>query len=341
MYSAFKLVPLLSSILVFVASSPKQKGFCWEPGSNPFIGQPKTERLDSDRVRINWSEIFNKNGNCKNVDFLIKSNPRHSPSDYKLSDFTQKGQTSATLMVTDGEDFVFQIIAREDKRPKYGIEYKYSQMVTSYFREDTAPDIGFKEVLTTEKLRVTKIKKSSLMTTTTPKYSRNAAKDKCVLPLKKFNSNNILSNKLLKEFIGYMNKNSVRYVHEFMRDKKACSEQSVGFIVSSPKTSTVKCCSSPWGGNCYIKFAECDGSCIPQDWISDNWPDCLDGSDEPELESLSGRSLSEELQCVSCGGNVIAAVSLCSDKNYIHLTNCVKELLGDGNCSLCISDYFE
>ncbi|CAB4068064.1 LRP2 [Lepeophtheirus salmonis] len=257
MYSAFKLVPLLSSILVFVASSPKQKGFCWEPGSNPFVGQPKTERLDSDRVRINWSEIFNKNGNCKNVDFLIKSNPRHSPSDYKLSDFTQKGQTSATLM-----------------------------MVTSYFREDTAPDIGFKEVLTTEKLRVTKIKKSSLMTTTTPKYSRNAAKDKCVLPLKKFNSNNILSNKLLKEFIGYMNKNSVRYVHEFMRDKKACSEQS------------------PLGGNCYIEFAECDGSCIPQDWISDNWPDCLDGSDEPELESLSGRSLSEELQTDTREGRI-------------------------------------
>ena len=27
----------------------------------------------------------------------------------------------------------------------------------------------------------------------------------------------------------------------------------------------------------------CDGRCIPHDWVSDGWPDCMDGADEATL----------------------------------------------------------
>ena len=29
----------------------------------------------------------------------------------------------------------------------------------------------------------------------------------------------------------------------------------------------------------------CDGGCIPSDWVSDGWPDCIDGSDERGMSS--------------------------------------------------------
>ena len=81
------------------------------------------------------------------VEFLIKSHPLDSPSNYKLSDLTLKGKRSAVLAVPPGEDFIFQVgvyffllffpfyifqvIARENKGPGIGIEYAYSRAATS------------------------------------------------------------------------------------------------------------------------------------------------------------------------------------------------------------------
>ena len=43
------------------------------------------------------------------VEFLIKSHPLDSPSNYKLSDLTLKGKRTAVLAVPPGEDFIFQV----------------------------------------------------------------------------------------------------------------------------------------------------------------------------------------------------------------------------------------
>ena len=86
-------------------------GFCWKPNTSPFYGAPRVIRLDggNNRVRVDWSQSFNDGDGCELVDFLIMMHPRNTPSAYTLSDFTLKGQRSATLQ-TDGDgDYVFQV----------------------------------------------------------------------------------------------------------------------------------------------------------------------------------------------------------------------------------------
>ena len=47
-----------------------------------------------------------------------------------MSDYTLKGERKATLKINPDTDYVIQVIAREDKGD-VGIDYKYSDMVTS------------------------------------------------------------------------------------------------------------------------------------------------------------------------------------------------------------------
>ena len=49
---------------------------------------------------------------------------------YTLSEYTLKGERKATLKLDPNIDYVIQVIAREDKGD-VGIDYKYSDMVTS------------------------------------------------------------------------------------------------------------------------------------------------------------------------------------------------------------------
>ena len=48
-----------------------------------------------------------------------------------MSDYTLKGERKATLKIEPESNYVIQVIAREDKGD-VGIDYKYSDMVTSY-----------------------------------------------------------------------------------------------------------------------------------------------------------------------------------------------------------------
>jgi len=105
-------------------------GFCWETDTSPFNGPPKVVR-SQDQATVDWSDVFQDGPECAEVDFLIMNHPRKQLSAYKLSDFTLKGERSTTLIIDPTQDFVFQVIAREDKGPK-GIDYKYSPMVTTY-----------------------------------------------------------------------------------------------------------------------------------------------------------------------------------------------------------------
>ena len=60
-------------------------------------------------MRVTWENVFPKGRGCQDVEFLIKSHPLDSPSNYKLSDLTLKGMRSATMAVPQGEDFIFQV----------------------------------------------------------------------------------------------------------------------------------------------------------------------------------------------------------------------------------------
>ena len=86
-------------------------GFCWEPNTTPFNGAPRASRVDGGdrRVRVDWSTAFNDGPGCDAVDFLIMTHPRDEPSAYTLSDFTLKGQRSATLQLEGDGDYVFQV----------------------------------------------------------------------------------------------------------------------------------------------------------------------------------------------------------------------------------------
>ena len=85
--------------------------FCWKPNTTPFYGPPKANRVDGNdlRVRVDWSDVFNNGPGCESVDFLIMTHPRDNPSAYTLSDFTLKGQRSATLQLEGNGDYVFQV----------------------------------------------------------------------------------------------------------------------------------------------------------------------------------------------------------------------------------------
>merc|ERR1712098_198779 len=86
---------------------------------------------------MGWENVFPHGPGCGEVEFLIKSHPLDSPSNYKLSDLTLKGKRTAVLAVPPGEDFIFQVIARENKGPGIGIEYAYSRPATSVFNPST------------------------------------------------------------------------------------------------------------------------------------------------------------------------------------------------------------
>ena len=62
------------------------------------------------RVRVTWSDVFNDGPQCSDVDFLIMIQPKEDPSTYTLSDFTRKGQRTATLRLLDPTaDYIFQV----------------------------------------------------------------------------------------------------------------------------------------------------------------------------------------------------------------------------------------
>ena len=86
----------------------------------------------NDRARVEWEEVFNDGEGCNEVDFLIMIHPKNEPSTYQLSDFTLKGERKATMKIDPAVNYIFQVIAREDKGSEYGIDYKYSDMVTSF-----------------------------------------------------------------------------------------------------------------------------------------------------------------------------------------------------------------
>ena len=137
-------VPIITALLLGLLTS-QVTSYCWTPNNNPFTGPPDTERLEGSTgglndaimiLHLSSSSHFSSRdmGGCVptgrrlwqvvlmmmtmiimimmimiSVEFLIKSHPLDSPSNYKLSDLTLKGKRTAVLAVPPGEDFIFQV----------------------------------------------------------------------------------------------------------------------------------------------------------------------------------------------------------------------------------------
>ncbi len=293
------VLPLCNLGLVF--------GHCWKPNSTPFYGAPKVPiyqlstnsialydkhvmqvTRQNDRVRVEWSSVFNDGPDCAEVDFLIMIHPKNQPSAYTLSDFTLKGERKATLKINSGVDYVVQVIAREDKGD-LGIDYKYSDMVTATLDGQsssyTSSGAGSYQSVesTTRKTFLTPQVKSLVSPSfpdmeplqfeenvSTPQPEDDAVVDatpwyiyECVPFIKDiqgYDESSGSENKLLESFIKEMNKKPLEMVDEFItKDKERCpsassneKSSSKGYLkrCNDSRNSGEMCCNSPWSKNC-------------------------------------------------------------------------------------------
>ena len=53
--------------------------------------------------------VFAEAGECWDVDFMVKFNPKSQPDKYKLSEFTQPGQRKAVIKIDTDDDYMFQV----------------------------------------------------------------------------------------------------------------------------------------------------------------------------------------------------------------------------------------
>lgn len=382
---------------VFVLIISKVEGYCWEPKTSPFTGPPQVSR-NGDEATIDWKVVFKDNPGCTEIDFLIMNHPRKQLSAYKLSDFTLKGERSATITIDGSLDFVFQVIAREDKG-SLGIDYKYSPMITSYVNgqppEDEEEEKPKKKSVfldsnawtpTTPGTTFTTI---STTTTTLPRtYLQPETKALSLSPLhyETYDYDNAVSNsdsdynpnpwyiyecvpfikdlkgydevsgsenKLLENFIKQMNKKPLELVDEFLTQDKfsnqdQCganknSDTSKGYLTKCGDSGQEKCCPNPWQEKgcqsaCFVNYSPCDGGrCIPESWIGDGWPDCIDGTDENQGNK---QSLPEQLVCVQCAGVVLSAGFLCRESSLGLTNDCIEQVMGkNGACNSCVSYY--
>ena len=395
---------LFSSLLflTFVATPSALASLCWKPGANPFSEEPKAKRIDSGRVKLNWQDGFSNSRDCQKVDFLIKSHPRFQPAKYKLSDFTLKGQRTAVIRVETDGDYVFQIIAREDKGPPHGIDYKYSKMVTSYAKDwrrtsgfESSPPVTTttqRPTTTTRRYKTPQTKSLSsasdnsgygelyneyededgskieisnnqvIVRTRAPiptaeelkkkQKQRSASGINSCIPILKKNvghGSKMKQDRLIINFIRFMNKQPTKLVNEFLETKRSCAEsQQKGYLRACPGGAQ-KCCSTPWqscdgqdSSGCFSDFKTCDGRCFPTAWSDDGWPDCLDGSDEPDFTNLEdGKVLPYKFQCVECAGVVLSAGFLCTSSGQGLTASCVEGMMGRGDCNVCIPEFLE
>lgn len=412
MDQSFPAIPLLLVALLAAGRVTPGEAFCWEPGTSPFTGPPKVVRfgsVDEDginltKARVDWASTFTENSpSCQQVDFLVMTYPKNNPSAYTLSDFTPKGKRTASMVLDQPEgDFVFQVVAREDKGPRHGIDYKYSDMVVSYAgngaghrKGDNKQDDDEVEVEREVDPEETAVPSSSSSAASTayadsdPWYIYE-----CVPFLKQLegfpdtakeatpgvvvDNDGPKHNQALVDFVRHSNRSPLNVVRDFLDTKKTTRRGGggspascdgapspavgMGYVVRPPCAASGNslCCSTPWLGNpltrncssgeprskpeeslpadqCYEDFVECDGGkCVPKGWRDDGWPDCLDGSDETNLQD---QALPQQLLCVQCAGVVLSAGFICRESDSL-TDECVRHIMGSGgSCNPCVNLY--
>lgn len=147
--------------------------------------------------------------------------------------------------------------------------------------------------------------------------------------------------RLIISYIKHLNKRPATQVEEFLQTRKSCMDSNKkGYVTHCGGERS--CCPVPWitddecRASCSTSFSTCDGRCIPREWTSDGWPDCMDGADEPG--ELAG--MPRKFQCIACSGVVLTAAHLCASSGRGMSAECVNTMIGEGDCNGCVQHFF-
>ena len=73
--------------------------------------------------------MFAEAGECWDVDFMVKFNPKSQPDKYKLSEFTQPGQRKAVIKIDTDDDYMFQVKRRMSAMMYWARNYYFPWVV--------------------------------------------------------------------------------------------------------------------------------------------------------------------------------------------------------------------
>jgi len=128
-------------VLISLLNLPLAKGYCWEPGRNPyFTGPPVVQQVDLRTVRVTWEGLIEE-VECADQ-FLVKYWQKNTPQAWILTDLLKTDQFTIDIEIIPKVDYVYQVIAREDKGSIAGIDYnksEYKEFKTSAYNSEVKP----------------------------------------------------------------------------------------------------------------------------------------------------------------------------------------------------------
>ena len=133
----------LLTVVVFISviNVPLVSAYCWQAGQNPyFTAQPIVQQVDLRTVRVTWEGIV-QNERCVD-NYLVKYWQKSDPQGYQMTQLIDKQHYTSDIIITPKVNYVFQVIAREDKGGLLGIDYNKSdqrEFKTSAYNSNVKP----------------------------------------------------------------------------------------------------------------------------------------------------------------------------------------------------------
>ena len=133
----------LFTVVVFISviNVPLVSAYCWQVGQNPyFTAQPIVQQVDLRTVRVTWEGIVEYEKCVDN--YLVKYWQKSNPQGYKMTELIDKQHYTSDIIIIPKINYVFQVIAREDKGGVLGIDYNKSdqrEFKTSAYNSNVKP----------------------------------------------------------------------------------------------------------------------------------------------------------------------------------------------------------
>ena len=133
----------LITVVVFISviNVPLVSAYCWQAGQNPyFTAQPIVQQVDLRTVRVTWEGIVEYEKCVDN--YLVKYWQKSNPQGYKMTELIDKQHYTSDIIIIPKINYVFQVIAREDKGGLLGIDYNKSdqrEFKTSAYNSNVKP----------------------------------------------------------------------------------------------------------------------------------------------------------------------------------------------------------
>ena len=133
----------LLTVVVFISviNVPLVSAYCWQVGQNPYVAaQPSVQEVALRTVRVTWEGIV-QNERCVD-NYLVKYWQKSDPQGYQMTELIDKQHYTSDIIVIPKVNYVFQVIAREDKGGVLGIDYNKSdqkEFKTSAYNSNVKP----------------------------------------------------------------------------------------------------------------------------------------------------------------------------------------------------------